>query len=40
MKKNNFIVTFFATLLLSTFAYAKDITITGAGATMLQKKLL
>ena len=35
MKKNNFIVTFFATLLLSTFAYAKDITITGAGATFV-----
>ena len=35
MKKNNFIVTFFVTLLLSTFAYAKDITITGAGATFV-----
>ena len=35
MKKNNFIVTFIATLLLSTFAYAKDITITGAGATFV-----
>lgn len=35
MKKNNFIVTFFATLLISTFVYAKDITITGAGATFV-----
>ena len=35
MKKKNFLVTFIATLLFSTFVYAKEITITGAGATFV-----